>query len=101
MAIITQKFTNKTHFGLKVIKLCFIVNGKLNGGVAYGISMIFATQVFINFGVNTGLLPTKGLTLPFLSYGGNSLLICSVMIGVLLRIEYELNNPTPPREDAA
>lgn len=74
---------------------------QFHGGVAYGISMIFATQVFINFGVNTGLLPTKGLTLPFLSYGGNSLLICSVMIGVLLRIEYELNNPTPAREDAA
>ena len=60
--------------------------------VAYGIAMLFATQVFINFGVNTGLLPTKGLTLPFLSYGGNSLLVSCFMVGVLMRIEYELDN---------
>lgn len=73
---------------------------RFHSGVAYGISMVFATQVFINFGVNTGLLPTKGLTLPFLSYGGNSLLVCGIMIGVLLRIEYELNHPTPQTEDA-
>lgn len=58
--------------------------------VAYGIAMVFATQTFINFGVNTGLLPTKGLTLPFLSYGGNSLLISCLMMGVLLRADYEL-----------
>jgi len=58
--------------------------------VAYGIAMVFATQTFINFGVNTGLLPTKGLTLPFLSYGGNSLLISCLMMGVLMRADYEL-----------
>lgn len=58
--------------------------------VVYGIAMVFATQTFINFGVNTGLLPTKGLTLPFLSYGGNSLLISCLMMGVLLRADYEL-----------
>jgi cell division protein FtsW len=58
--------------------------------VTYGIAMVFATQTFINFGVNTGLLPTKGLTLPFLSYGGNSLLISCLMMGVLLRADYEL-----------
>lgn len=62
--------------------------------VAYGIAMLFATQVFINFGVNTGLLPTKGLTLPFLSYGGNSLLVSCFMVGVLMRIQYELSVPT-------
>lgn len=61
-----------------------------NAYVAYGLAMIFATQTFINFGVNTGLLPTKGLTLPFLSYGGNSMLISCVMVGMLMRIEYEL-----------
>lgn len=58
--------------------------------IAYGIAMVFATQVFINFGVNTGLLPTKGLTLPFLSYGGNSLLVSCFMMGVLMRIQFEL-----------
>jgi cell division protein FtsW len=58
--------------------------------VAYGIGMLFATQTFINFGVNTGLLPTKGLTLPFLSYGGNSLLISCFTVGVLMRAQFEL-----------
>ena len=58
--------------------------------VAYGIGMLFATQTFINFGVNTGLLPTKGLTLPFLSYGGNSLLISCFIAGVLMRAQFEL-----------
>lgn len=58
--------------------------------VAYGIAVLFASQVFINIGVNTGLLPTKGLTLPFLSYGGNSLLVSCFMVGLLLRIQYEI-----------
>ncbi|MEZ5527729.1 MAG: FtsW/RodA/SpoVE family cell cycle protein, partial [Gammaproteobacteria bacterium] len=57
--------------------------------VAYGIAMLFACQTLINVGVNTGLLPTKGLTLPFLSYGGNSLLVSCFMVAVLVRIEYE------------
>jgi len=43
----------------------------------------------INVGVNTGLLPTKGLTLPLMSYGGSSMLITSVAIALLLRIDYE------------
>lgn len=67
--------------------------------VAFGTGMLFATQVFINFGVNTGLLPTKGLTLPFLSYGGNSLLISCFMVAILMRIEFELR--TRPDPDAA
>ena len=67
--------------------------------VAYGIAMVFATQTFINFGVNTGLLPTKGLTLPFLSYGGNSLLISCLMMGVLLRAQYEVKTGQLMRND--
>lgn len=65
--------------------------------VAFGIGMVFATQVFINFGVNTGLLPTKGLTLPFLSYGGNSLLISCFMVAILMRIDYELRAKPDPQ----
>jgi cell division protein FtsW len=58
--------------------------------VCLGIALIIAGQVFINIGVNAGLLPTKGLTLPFLSYGGSSLLILFAMMGLVLRVEYEL-----------
>lgn len=57
--------------------------------VAYGIALLFACQTLINVGVNIGLLPTKGLTLPFLSYGGNSLLISCFMVALLIRIQYE------------
>ena len=56
---------------------------------AYGIALLFASQALINVGVNTGLLPTKGLTLPFLSYGGASLLVSCFMVALLLRIQYE------------
>ncbi len=57
-----------------------------------GIALLVAAQVFINVGVNAGLLPTKGLTLPFLSYGGSSLLILFAMMGFVLRVESELRH---------
>ncbi len=57
---------------------------------AYGIAMMWTGQAFINIGVNAGLLPTKGLTLPFISYGGSSLVVCCVSLAVLLRIEWEV-----------
>ncbi|MDD7804053.1 MAG: putative lipid II flippase FtsW [Endozoicomonas sp. (ex Botrylloides leachii)] len=60
-----------------------------HGFVAYGIALLFISQVLINIGVNTGLLPTKGLTLPLLSYGGSSLLVNCMAFGILLRIDYE------------
>jgi len=63
--------------------------------VAYGIAILFASQVFINIGVNTGLLPTKGLTLPFLSYGGNSLLVSCFMVALLVRINFEIEVEQP------
>jgi len=56
---------------------------------AYGLGLLFAGQALINIGVNIGLLPTKGLTLPFLSYGGASLIVCMFMVALLVRIEYE------------
>lgn len=60
-----------------------------NGFVAYGIAIMLAAQVFINIGVNIGLLPTKGLTLPFMSYGGSSLLVCMIMMAMIARISQE------------
>ncbi|SJZ44858.1 cell division protein FtsW [Oceanospirillum multiglobuliferum] len=57
--------------------------------VGFGLALVIAAQTFINIGVNTGLLPTKGLTLPFMSYGGSSLLISCVMVAIALRIDLE------------
>ena len=57
--------------------------------VAYGIGLLIGLHAFINIGVNIGLLPTKGLTLPLMSYGGSSLVVCGACIGILLRIDHE------------
>lgn len=66
--------------------------------VAYGLGLLFAGQAMINIGVNIGLLPTKGLTLPFLSYGGASLIVSCFMVALLVRIQYETECPV--EEDA-
>ncbi|WP_238593628.1 putative lipid II flippase FtsW [Endozoicomonas atrinae] len=60
-----------------------------HGFVAYGIALLFASQALINIGVNTGLLPTKGLALPMISYGGSSLIVNCLAFGILLRIDFE------------
>lgn len=56
---------------------------------AYGLTFWLALQAAINMGVNAGLLPTKGLTLPLLSYGGASMVINCVVVALLLRIDHE------------
>ncbi|MDR2173517.1 MAG: putative lipid II flippase FtsW [Burkholderiales bacterium] len=56
---------------------------------AHGIGIWLGVQAFINMGVNMGVLPTKGLTLPFLSYGGSGIVASCVAVAVLLRIDYE------------
>lgn len=68
--------------------------------VAVGLASLFSLQTIINIGVNTGLLPTKGLTLPFYSYGGSSLIICCVMVAVVIRINYELSSSAEADSDA-
>ncbi|NOQ90073.1 MAG: putative lipid II flippase FtsW [Gammaproteobacteria bacterium] len=57
--------------------------------MAYGIGIWLSMQAVINIGVNVGLLPTKGLTLPLMSYGGSSLVVCCIAVGLLMRIHYE------------
>ncbi|MES2664412.1 MAG: putative lipid II flippase FtsW [Pseudomonadota bacterium] len=62
------------------------------GFVAMGIAIFFAVQVLLNLGVNMGLLPTKGLTLPLISYGGSSLMASLMMIAIVLRVDLENSN---------
>ncbi|KAA0014740.1 putative lipid II flippase FtsW [Billgrantia pellis] len=57
--------------------------------VSYGIALVIGAQAFINIAVSTGMLPTKGLTLPLLSYGGSSLLVSSMMMALLLRVDID------------
>ncbi len=68
--------------------------------LAWGLGLLLAGQTMVNIGVNLGLLPTKGLTLPFISYGGASLIVCCGMIGLLLRIQYETECISAPRAAA-
>ena len=53
--------------------------------VCFGAALMFAGQAFVNMGASSGLLPTKGLTLPFVSYGGNSLIVNCMLLGMVLR----------------
>jgi cell division protein FtsW len=78
-----------------VLRIFRIAGGALAEGrtfgafVAYGAALVIGIQTLINVGVNTGTLPTKGLTLPFISYGGNSLLMCCALMGLAMRVEIE------------
>ena len=57
--------------------------------VAQGIALWLGVQMFINSGVNMGVLPTKGLTLPFMSFGGSGIVVNCVAAAILLRIDFE------------
>jgi cell division protein FtsW len=73
------------NIGQKAVKA-----GQLfSGYMAWGLGITLTLQAVINIGVNAGVLPTKGLTLPLISYGGSSLIISCVAIAVILRIDYE------------
>jgi len=57
--------------------------------LTYGVALWIGMQAFINIGVNMGVLPTKGLTLPLMSYGGSSMVVMCLAISLVLRVDYE------------
>ena len=63
--------------------------------VCFGAALMFAGQAFVNMGASSGLLPTKGLTLPFVSYGGNSLIVNCILLGIVLRTAGSLESERP------
>ncbi|EIL91199.1 MULTISPECIES: putative lipid II flippase FtsW [Rhodanobacter] len=84
------------YIGLKGVE----VGQRFAGYVAFGISLMLAMQAFVSVGVNLGALPTKGLTLPLISYGGSSMALTCAMAGVLLRATYEINRALDARQMA-
>jgi cell division protein FtsW len=76
--------------------------------LAFGIATMFGVQVLVNLAVALAILPTKGLTLPFVSFGGSSLIVNAAAAGILLNISRqgpeprvtEQTTPPPPAEDA-
>ena len=73
------------HIGRQSIALDRVFAGL----VAQGVGIWIGFQTFINMGVNLGALPTKGLTLPLMSYGGSAILMNLISLAVVLRIDYE------------
>nr|WP_275444134.1 cell division protein FtsW [Pseudoalteromonas sp. MM17-2] len=69
-------------------------NKEYEGYLALGIGIWFAFQSMVNVGASAGILPTKGLTLPFISYGGSSFLVMAIAAGVLLRVDFETKMAT-------
>ena len=69
-----------------------LARAPFGGYICYGVALIFAGQAFVNMGVSSGLLPTKGLTLPFVSYGGTSLIVCCAMLALVLRVDREMRS---------
>ena len=74
--------------------------------LAFGITLLICMQAAINMLVSVALIPTKGLTLPFVSYGGSSLLTCCISVGILLNISRDIALsraapfvPSPPTTD--
>jgi cell division protein FtsW len=69
--------------------------------IAYGLGIWFGFQSFVNMGVNMGVLPTKGLTLPLMSYGGGSIIIMCCAVALLFRVQHEFaeqNAATTPQQ---
>lgn len=62
---------------------------KFAGYLCYGVALLLGAHTLINAGVATGSLPTKGLTMPFISYGGNSLIVCAALVGLVGRAQLE------------
>jgi len=73
------------HIGRQAIALDRVFSGL----VAQGVAIWIGFQAFINMGVNLGALPTKGLTLPLMSFGGSAILMNLVALAVVLRVDYE------------
>jgi cell division protein FtsW len=65
------------------------LNLRFNSLLAYGLGAWVGLQAFINIAVNLGALPTKGLTLPMMSYGGSSMIVTCIALGLLCRIHHE------------
>ena len=76
--------------GLMLVAFESFKKGRLfQGYTVFGIFLLISIQTLLNIGVNIGLLPTKGLTLPFISYGGTSIIIMLSLMGIVLRINNE------------
>lgn len=87
--VVVGLFTALVVSGLMIARRAEKAGMPFGACFSYGLTLLIGLQAGINMAVSTGLLPTKGLTLPLVSYGGSSLLVTCVAIGVLVRVEME------------
>jgi len=85
-------------YALLIGRILVVGRAALRAGNAFGsytcngVALVFSGQAFVNMGVSSGLLPTKGLTLPFVSYGGTSLIVCCAMLALVMRIDADIRS---------
>jgi len=89
MAFILALYSLLVYRILLIGQRALSVGYEVGGMTAFGLGLWVGIQALINIGVNVGVLPTKGLTLPLMIYGGSSIVIAFVVIGIVLRIDYE------------
>jgi cell division protein FtsW len=91
VSVVVGLFALFTWRALRTGLRCMELRQPFNGYVAFGIGLWISLQAFVSMGVNLGILPTKGLTLPLISSGGSSVLMTCAAYGMLLRISAELD----------
>jgi len=101
--LVVALFTLLVYRAFRIGHNALCQEDRFAGYLAFGIGLLVGLQALINIGVNMGMLPTKGLTLPLMSYGGSSLVSTTVACAMLLRIAHQYpdaaNTPTPQRRD--
>jgi cell division protein FtsW len=89
VATVIALFALVVHRAFAIGRRALLLERAYAGLVAQGVGIWFGVQAFINMGVNVGILPTKGLTLPLMSYGGSGILVNCIALAILLRIDWE------------
>ena len=74
---------------LKILNLAFNATDRFSGLALIGIATIFLSHIFVNCSMASGMIPVKGLPLPFVSYGGSFLFSCFIMIGIVINFSKE------------
>lgn len=87
IVLVISLFALLLHRALVIARAAELVGKIYAARLAQGIGFLLVFQAVINIGVNLGVLPTKGLTLPFISYGGSSMLVCCTAMGMLFAVD--------------
>ncbi len=87
IALVVALYALLLHRSLAISRAAELVGRIYAARLAQGVGFLLVFQAVINIGVNLGALPTKGLTLPFISYGGSSMLVCCVAMGLLFGVD--------------